>query len=110
MAPQGKKQKRAEDKRDPEIIAIESAKNSTYNICTPMFAAKHIRIHHPVTCLDTLYGVNDSSFYDVFYDLCSKGLSDKLFDELKYFADRIHPEWQNIHNSLREYVDSKNAS
>lgn len=101
MAPQGKKQKRAEDKRDPEIIAIESAKNSTYNICTPMYAAKHIRVHHPVTCLDNLYDVNDPVFHEVFIDLCSKGLAEKLFAEIKSFADKIDPVWNHTYDLLQ---------
>jgi hypothetical protein len=110
MAPHGQKQKRAEDKRDATVIAIESAKNSTYNICTPMYNAQHVRIHHPITLMDDLYSVNDPAFYDVFKDLCQKGLDEKLFAEIKSFADKIDPAWSNIYDKLTDHVAANQES
>ncbi|MBM3909880.1 MAG: hypothetical protein FJ352_03845, partial [Firmicutes bacterium] len=79
MAPMpGRKQKRAEEQRTPSQVAIDSAKTSSYNLCTPMYEAQHIRLRNPVTGLDKLYSVTDPAFFNAFYELAQLGLQEKL--------------------------------
>jgi len=110
MPPFGQKQKRQEDKRSAEEIAIESAKNSIYNVCTPMYKAEHIRMHNPITGLDKQFSVNDPAFFDYFYDLSQKGLKDKLFSEIKSFSTDIDSAWENVYSALIGYFTIKDSS
>lgn len=107
MSPHGQKQKRVEDKRSAEEIAIESAKNSPYNILTPMLNAAHIRVRNPITSLDKLYDVNKPEFFEDFYDLSQKGLQERLFSELNSFALNIDSNWSNVIQSLDGYFKVK---
>ena len=109
MPPHGQKQKRVEDKRSAEEIAIESAKNSSYNILTPMFNAQHLRVRNPITSLDKLYDVNKPNFFEDFYELSQKGLEERLFAELNTFAKDIDPNWSNVIQSLNGYFKVKNS-
>lgn len=106
MPPHGQKQKRVEDKRSPEEISLEAAKNSPYNIFTPMHKAQHIRFRNPLTSLDKLYSVEDPAFYEVFYDFSKKGLEERLFNEIKSFIS-IDPAWENVLKSLEGYFKVK---
>ncbi len=107
MPPFGKKQKRIEDKRSIEEIAIDSAKTSNYNLCTPMYKAEHIRLRNPITGLDKLYSVTDPAFFEAFYELAQLGLKDKLMLEIKTFTASIDPDWQSVYSSLEGYFKSK---
>jgi len=108
MAPMpGKKQKRVEDRRSPEQIAIDSARNSNYNLCTPMYNAEHIRLRNPVTTLDKVYAVSDPSFLEAFGDLARLGLKDKLMSEIDFFAKNINSKWSDVYTNLKLYIESK---
>lgn len=109
MPPHGQKQKRAEDKRSAEEIAIESARNSVYNICTPMYKAQHIRMRNPITSLDKLYSVSDPLFFEDFYHLATLGLEEKLMSEIEYFTANIDPDWQAVYQSLKGYFKVKQS-
>ena len=107
MPPFGNKQKRAEDKRSSQEIAIDSAKTSSYNMCTPMYKAEHIRLRNPITGLDKLYSVTDPIFYEAFYELSQLGLKDKLMLEIETFTASIDPDWQAVYSSLQGYFKAK---
>lgn len=107
MPPHGQKQKRAEDKRSPQEIAIESAKNSIYNVCTPMYKAEHIRMRNPITALDKVYSVKDPVFFEAFYELSNMGLEDKLMSEIQSFITDIDPNWQPVYDTLLGYIKVK---
>lgn len=107
MPPLGRKQKRTEDKRPPNEIAIDSVKTSVYNICTPMYKAEHIRMRNPITGSDKLYSVTDPAFYEAFYEFSQLGLKDKLMHEIKTFIANIDPDWQSVYASLENYFESK---
>ena len=49
MAGAPPKKKVVREEKNSEEIAFTTAKNSEYNICTPMLNAAHIRITHPFT-------------------------------------------------------------
>jgi len=107
MPPFNKKQKRVEDKRSPEEITIDSARTSSYNLCTPMYKAEHIRLRNPITGLDRLYSVNDPAFYEAFYQLSQLGLKDKLMLEIETFTANIDPDWQSVYAALQGYFKAK---
>jgi len=108
MAPMpGKKQKRAEEQRTPMQVAIDSAKTSSYNLCTPMYEAQHIRLRNPVTGLDQLYSSSSSIFYEAFYELVELGLKDKLMSEIDFFAKNIDSKWSDVYTNLNYYIESK---
>ncbi len=107
MPPFGNKQKRVEDKRSAEEIAIDSAKTSMYNLCTPMYKAEHIRMRNPITGLDKLYSVTDPAFFDAFYELAQLGLKEKLMFEIETFIVKIDPDWQSVYASLEGYFKAK---
>jgi hypothetical protein len=110
MPPHGQKQKRTEDKRSSDEIAIESAKNSIYNVCTPMYKAEHIRMRNPITALDKVYSVKDPSFFEAFYELANMGLEEKLMSEIEYFAASIDPDWQSVYSTLSGYIKAKKTA
>ena len=110
MPPFNNKQKRIEDKRSSNEIAIDSAKTSTYNMCTPMYKAEHIRLRNPITGLDKLYSVTDPAFYEAFYELSQLGLKKKLFDELESFIANIDPDWQSVYADIVQYFEGMDAS
>lgn len=107
MPPFNNKQKRAEDKRSLDEIAIDSARTSTYNLCTPMYKAENIRLRNPLTGLDKLYSVTDPAFYQAFYDLSQLGLKDKLMLEIETFTTSIDSDWQSVYSALQGYFKSK---
>ena len=107
MPPLGRKQKRVEDKRSPQEIAIDSAKTSTYNICTPMYKAEHIRVRNPITGLDKLYSVTDPAFFEAIYEMAQWGLQDKLMLEIETFIVTIDPDWQAVYSALEGYFKAK---
>jgi hypothetical protein len=109
MPPHGQKQKRAEDKRSSDEIAIESAKNSIYNVCTPMYKAEHIRMRNPITALDKVYSVKDPVFFEAFYELANMGLEDKLMSEIQSFITDIDSNWQPVYDTLLGYIKAKKA-
>lgn len=106
MPPHGKKQKRAEDKRSVEEIALEAAKNSHYNLFTPLFNAENIRFHDPVTLKDVTFRVTDENFYQLFYDYSQKGLKEKFFSELESFV-AYDSKWQSVIDSLNGFFKIK---
>jgi len=107
MPPLGRKQKRAEDKRSAEDIAIDSAKTSMYNLCTPMYKAEHIRLRNPITGFDKLYSVTDPAFFEAFYEIAQWGLRDKLMLEIETFTAVIDPDWQSVYSALQGYFKAK---
>jgi len=107
MPPFGNKQKRIEDKRSPQEIAIDSAKTSMYNLCTPMYKAEHIRMRNPITGLDKLYSVTDPAFFNAFYELAQLGLQEKLMSEIETFIVTIDPDWQSVYAALQGYFKAK---
>jgi len=109
MPPFNNKQKRTEDKRSLDEIAIDSAKTSNYNLCTPMYKAENIRLRNPLTGLDKLYSVSDPAFYEAFYELSQLGLKDKLMLEIETFTANIDPDWQAVYSALQNYFASKDV-
>lgn len=107
MPPFKNKQKKVEDTRSPQEIAIDSAKTSSYNLCTPMYKAEHIRLRNPTTGLDKLYSVTDLAFYEAFYELSQLGLKDKLMLEIETFIVSIDPDWQSVYSALQGYFKAK---
>lgn len=90
------KQKQPVDKRTPEEIAFQSAANSNYNTCIPMLDAEYIRITHPLTKLDYHVKTDSQAFYDIFAELSSKGLKDKLVSELTSFSELYDAKWSTV--------------
>jgi hypothetical protein len=110
MPPHGQKQKRTEDKRSSDEIAVESAKNSIYNVCTPMYKAEHIRMRNPITALDKVYSVKDPIFFEAFYELANMGLEDKLMSEIQSFITDIDSNWQPVYDTLSGYIKAKKTA
>jgi len=104
MPPFNKKQKKVEDLRSPTQIAIDSARTSGYNLCTPMRNAEYIRLRNPVTRLDKVYSVSDPSFLKDFRDLAELNLRNKLMSEIQSFAQNIDPRWSNVYANLERYL------
>lgn len=96
------------DTRTPEQIAIESAKNSHYNLMMPMTAAKHVRVRNPLTGTDPHFSTSDDSFYELLLELSSKGLHDKIESELTFFAENYNPAWNDIKKSFLDRFNSSN--
>ena len=107
MPPFSNKQKRVEDKRSSQEIAIDSAKTSMYNLCTPMYKAEHIRVRNPITGFDKLYSVTDPAFFEAIYELAQLGLQDKLMSEIETFIVTIDPDWQAVYSALEGYFKAK---
>jgi hypothetical protein len=105
MPPFKKKQKRAEDKRSPEEIAIESVKNSSYNICIPMYNAEFIRMRNPLDVdRDKTFKTSSLEFLEFYLYLSNKGLAEKLDNELKFFADNYDSKWNEVIDRVKNYT------
>ncbi len=95
------------DTRTPEQIAIESARNSNYNILIPMIDAAYVRVKNPITGKDPHFSTADSAFFDLYKNLSDIGLQEKLDKELQYFADNYNPAWNDVINNIHEYLQPK---
>jgi len=93
------------DTRTPEQIAIESAKNSNYNIFIPMKDALYIRVKNPLTGRDPHYSTSDTAFYDLYKELSDAGLQSKLDSELSFFAQNYNSHWTQVIQNIAEYLN-----
>ena len=84
------------DKRSPEEIAIQSAMNSNYNVIVPLMNAEYAYIKNPVTQKTVHMGTKSEAFFEMFIELCEKGLKDKLRAEISSFAEEIDEKWAQV--------------
>lgn len=98
------------DTRTPEQIAIESAKNSNYNLMIPMTGAKYVRVRNPLTGKDPHFSTSDISFYQLLSDLASKGLREKIEFDFTFFAENYDPAWNEIKNNFIQHILSSDTS
>jgi hypothetical protein len=105
--PQKKKQVREE--KTTEQTLIQAAIHSQYNTCTPMVGAAYIRIKHPVTRLDIHCSTNSNKFFELFKELCDKGMADRLFTELTSFGSDIDEKWFEVLGNARAYCERQKA-
>ncbi len=105
--PPVKKKAAVEDKRSKEEIALASAMTSQFSILIPLYEAKHVYIKNPVTSKTHHLSTSSEAFFDMFIELCEKGLRDKLRQELSNFAELIDPTWAEILNNIDERLLAK---
>jgi hypothetical protein len=99
------KQQAAKETRSPEEVAFQAAANSQYNVMTPMLDAKYVRIHHPLTGLDSHFATNDPKFFEMLKDFYSKGLEQKIQKEFSYFVT-IDTKWFDVAKEFSSYLTS----
>lgn len=96
--------------RSNEEIAIESFKNSSYNLMIPMNNAAHVRVRNPITGKDPHFSTSDFSFFDLLSDLSSKGLQSKIESEFLFFAQNYNPLWSEVHQAFIDYITPSELS
>ena len=94
------------DTRTPEQIAIESTKNSNYNLLIPMADAKYVRVRNPLTGKDPHFSTTDTALYDLLADLSNKGLKEKIQSELTSFAQNYNSAWSDVANLFADHLNS----
>jgi hypothetical protein len=100
--PPVKKKVFVEEKRSKEEIALASAMTSQFSILIPLYEAKHIYIKNPLTSKTHHLSTSSEAFYEMFIELCGKGLKDKLRGEVSSFAESIDSRWAEILNNIDE--------
>lgn len=112
MPPLKGQQKKAavKDTRTPEEIAIQSLSNSKNHALIPMYNAEHVRIKNPITGYDHHFSTIDPTFFEMFYELSKKGLEQKLFSDLDYFAEHYDAKWSNVKDSILGYFKAKESA
>lgn len=90
--------------RSNEEIAIESAKNSSYNLMMPMIDAAHVRVRNPITGKDPHFSTSDDSFFSLLAEFSSKGLQSKIESEFIFFSQNYNPLWVEVHQKFISYI------
>ena len=102
-----KKHKTVKEEKTTEEQKIQSILTSSYNIFIPGYKAKYIRVRNPLTGLDPLFSVEDAAFFELFYELAKKGLEHKMMSEIEKYAFTIDPDWQQVYESLQNYLQTR---
>ena len=97
------------DKRSPEEIAIQSAMNSNYNIITPLFNGDYAYINNPLTQKTVHLRTNSEAFFEMFMELCEKGLTQKLRGEVSSFSRDYDDKWAQVLLDIDERLLAKTA-
>lgn len=105
--PPTKKKIAIEDKRSKEEIALASVMNSPYNILIPLYGAEHVYVKNPLTSKTHHLSTKSEDFYEMFIQLCEKGLKDKLRGEMSSFTESIDEAWANVLNNIDERLVAK---
>jgi hypothetical protein len=95
------------DKRSPEEIAIQSAMNSNYNVITPLLNGEYAYINNPLTQKTAHLGTNSDEFFEMFLELCEKGLMDKLRSEVVSFSKDPSDKWAQVLLNIDERLLTK---
>ena len=111
MPPLKNAQKKAaiKETRTPEEIAIQSAANS-YRILIPLYDAQHVYFKNPLTNKDHHLSTSSEAFAQMAYELAGKGLQDKIFSDLKFFADNYDVKWNHVIDFLNGYFKAKETN
>ena len=95
------------DKRSSEEIAIQSAMNSNYNVLIPLRDAKHAYVKNPITQKTAHFSTQSEEFFEMIIELCEKGLTDKLREEVISFSNEIDSKWSNVLEKVDERLAVK---
>lgn len=108
MPPLKNAQKKAviKETRTPEEIAIQSAANS-YRIFIPLYNAEHVYVKNPLTNKDHHMSTSSQEFAEMVYELAQKGLKDKIFSDLNFFAQNYDIKWNNVTDFLNGYFKAR---
>lgn len=106
------KQATVKETRTPEEIAIQSAANS-HRIFIPLHNAQHLYFKNPLTNKDHHLSTSSEAFAEMAYELSSKGLKNKIFSDLEFFAENYDSKWNKVIDFLNGYFkvkDNDNAN
>jgi hypothetical protein len=95
------------DKRSNEEIAIQSAMNSNYNVLVPLRDAKYAYIKNPITQKTVHLSTQSEEFFEMIMELCGKGLTEKLREEVISFSNEIDVKWSNVLEKVDERLAVK---
>lgn len=108
MPPLKQKNKVAvKETRTPEEIALQSASTSNYPLMIPLWKAEHTYVRHPLLGKDIHLSTSSTEFYEMIYDLCEKGLKDKIFKDIEYFINNYDDNWIRVRDALIGYIKAK---
>lgn len=96
-----------QDTRTSEEIALQSASTSNHHIMIPLWRAEHTYIRHPLLGKDIHLSTTSPKFYEMIYELCQKGLKDKIFKDIEYFINYYDANWIRVRDALVDYIKSK---
>lgn len=108
MPPLKQKTKTAvKETRTPDEIALQSASTSHHHLMIPLWKAEHAYIKHPILGKDIHLSTSSPAFYEMIYDLCEKGLKDKIFKDIEYFINNYDDNWIRVRDALIGYIKAK---
>jgi len=96
-----------QETRSPEEVAIQSASTSSHHIMIPLWRAEHTYVRHPILNKDIHLSTSSSQFYELIYELCQKGLKDKIFKDIEYFINNYDANWIRVRDALTGYIKAK---
>ena len=83
--------------------------NSNYNIITPLFNGDYAYINNPLTQKTVHLGTNSEAFFEMFIELCEKGLTQKLRGEVSSFSRDYDDKWAQVLLDIDERLLAKTA-
>lgn len=90
--------------RSREEIAIQSIVNSEYHLMIPMYQAKYVVVKNPITGFHDHLATSDKKFFELLYELSQKGLEQKIFSDLEYFANNYDSNWFEVLKNYKNYL------
>lgn len=107
MPPLKKAHKVVKEEKTTEEQRIQFIINSQYHFMIPMLNAEHIRVRNPITGLDHHFSTKDVAFAEMLWQLCQKGMEDKIYKDLHYFAENYDSRWNDVIQFINGFVKAK---
>lgn len=105
-----KKNKVVKEEKTTEEQKIQATINSHYHFMIPMLDAKYVRVRNPLTGLDHHFSTQDEKFLEMLWELCQKGMKEKILKDLNYFKDNYDPKWNEVIDLVSGYIKAKETT
>jgi hypothetical protein len=100
----GKEQKTTDEQK------IQSAVNSQYYCMIPHLEAEYVTLRNPITGLDHHFKSDSEKFLEMVWDLCQRGMKQKILRDLQTFSELFDSRWEKVIDLVTGYVKAKETS
>jgi hypothetical protein len=102
-----KSNKPAREDKTTEAQRIQSAVNSQYYCMIPHLEAEYVTLRNPITGLDHHFKSDSEKFLEMVWDLCQRGMKEKILRDLQTFSELFDSRWEKVIDLVTGYVRAK---